>query len=465
MPNTGYKHLGISEPLLSGNAAMNNQTEMNLKQDKSTRNSTRKLTLTNIDKVLMYISCFGLSFLIAGFGYGLSVIYAELNLVFTVSRSEVALVQSLFIGINYIGGIFWSRPITKYGAGVTVMIGASVGCLGIFLASFTDSVPLIIILVGAVGGAMFGICLIVPYMMLNVTFGNHRLVILSSITCATPLGQFAFTIILELLVAHYEWNGCFLVISGLLLNCFVFGLVIHLLDPNKHKHVHQTQNSCEEKIPYEENKETTLFQRHIFRDWKIWIFFVISLILPVTGATESRFYVDLLVLKGYTRETGSFMASFIGIANFSGRFLGVTSTLCAKFIRSIDHSIHSSLINAASHIMVVYLTSYWGLFSAAIINGLSYGFYSAHLPVIILDSFGKEKYASAYATMNVMSGVGFFLSGVLGGSIQDLFGTYDALFYFACAGTLLVSILQLIIALTIRKIACFKNDSNYEIIS
>ena len=464
MPNKGYRHVEISEPLLSGNTVMNNQTAMNLKQDKGTGNSTKR-TLTDIDKILIYISCFGLSFLIAGFGYGLSVIYAELNLVFKVSRSEVALVQSLFIGINYIGGIFWSRPVTKYGAGVTVMIGSSIGCLGIFLASFTESVPLIIVLVGAIGGAMFGICLIVPYMMLNLTFRNHRLVILSSITCATPLGQFAFTIILELLVAHYEWNGCFLVISGLLLNCLVFGLVIHLLDPNKHNHQSKRNYSSEEQIPNEENKETKLFQRHIFRNWKIWIFFMISLILPVTGATESRFYVDLLVLKGYSRETGSYMASFIGIANFSGRFLGVTSTLCAKFIRSIDHSIHSSLINAASHLMVVYLTSYWGLFSAAIINGLSYGFYSAHLPVIILESFGKEKYASAYATMNVMSGVGFFLSGILGGSIQDLLGTYDALFYFACVGTLLVSFLQLIIALTVRKVACFKNDSNYEILS
>ena len=459
MPNTGYRRLEISEPLLTGKADMENHTEADLQKKKMMGKLTR---LTNVDKVLMYIACFGLSFLIAGFGYGLSVSYAELNLVFSVSRSEVALIQSLFIGINYVGGIFWSRPVTKYGAGVTVMIGASVGCLGIFDSSFTESIPLIIILVGALGGAAFGICLIVPYMMANVTFGKHRMVILSSITCATPLGQFVFTIILELLVAQYEWNGCFLVISGLLLNCFVFGLIIHFRDPNKYKRSNQTQHSSKEKIPGKENKETTLFQRHIFRDWKIWIFFVISLILPVTGATESRFYVDLLVLKGYTRETGSFMASFIGIANFSGRFLGVTTTLCAHFIRSIDHSIHSSLINAASHLMVVYLTGYWGLFSAAIINGLSYGFYSAHLPVIILDSFGKEKYASALATMNVMSGVGFFLSGVLGGSIQDLFGTYDALFFFACAGTVLVCILQLVIALSIRKVACFKSASSYE---
>ena len=404
---------------------------------------------TNTDKILMFCACFVQSVTISGFGYGLNVLYAELVQVFQTSRSEVALIQSLFLGIVNIGGIFWSYPVKRYRTGACVMAATLIGCLGILASSFTDSVSLIIVFIGVLSSIAFGICSISPYIMANATFGKHKPVLLSLLTCASSTGQFVFTLVMDLLIEEYKWDGCLFIISAILLNNFMCGLVMHLFDPNRDKWSSDKHSS---------HSPTIFIKPAIFRDWKMWLLLIESFILPVTAAAESRFYVDLLVLKGYTLQTGAFLASLIGIANLIGRLLAVC-TKCCGVLSSLDHAVYSSVINGISHLMVVYLQSYWGLFSAAIVNGLSVGLLVAHLPVVVLDIFGKEKYAAAFVAFNLLGGVGFFVGGVSGGVIHDLLGTYDALFQLSFAGNVLIAIIFFILTISERK-CCSKQDDS-----
>ena len=395
---------------------------------------------SNVDKVLMFSSCLLQIFTVAGFGYGLNVIYAELVQVFQNPRSEVALIQSLFLGLSDIGGIFWSYPVKKYRPGVCVIVATIFGCLGILAGSFSFNLTWIILLVGVVAGGAFGINTVSPYIMTNATFGKRKPMLLSILTCASSLGQFLFTLLIETLVQEYKWNGCFFIMSAVMLNNVLCGLIMHLFDPNRDKRNENIINSAE-----------TLFRRDIFNNWKMWLLIAQGFILPVAAAAESRFYVDLLVLKGYTQETGALLASYIAIANLVGRILGVCTKACG-YLNSLEHAVYSTFINAFSHLMVIYLSSYWGLFSAAILNGLSLGLLVAHLPVLALDVFGKEKYASAFVALSFINGFGFFVGGFSGGLIQDLLGTYDLLFHLAFAGNIVASVIFLVLALSMRKL-------------
>jgi len=49
----------------------------------------------------------------------------------------------------------------------------------------------------------------------------------------------------------------------------------------------------------------------------------------VAGSVENWFMVDLMLSKGFTRETGSSVVALIGFANLAGRVIG--SLLRFKF--------------------------------------------------------------------------------------------------------------------------------------
>ena len=430
-------------------AVMESCTQSNNEHDSfADRNKGKTLNqetvVSNRNKLLIYGSCLLQSFTISGFGFGLNVIYAELVQVFSNPRSEVALIQSLFLGLSDIGGIFWSYPVKKRGPGACVMVATVVGCAALFTSAFSKSLPLIIVLIGAIGGIAFGICTISPFIMTNSTFGKRKALFLAILTCASSLGQFVFTLSMDSLIQEYRWNGSIFIISAVMLNNFACGLIMHLCGPKRNKDNESVAQSSE-----------TLFRRDIFKDWRTWLLLAAGFILPATAGAEGRFYVDLLVLKGYTRETGALFASLIGIANLVGRVLGVATKLNDTF-NSVEHAVYSCVINSGSHLMVIYLNSYWGLFFAAILNGLSLGLLVAHLPVLVLDIFGKDKYASAFAILSFISGIGFFVGGYSGGLIYDLLGTYDPLFYIAFGGNLIASFIFLILSISARNWPCFK---------
>ena len=67
----------------------------------------------------------------------------------------------------------------------------------------------------------------------------------------------------------------------------------------------------------------------------------------VTGMSEVWFIVDIMELRGYEREVGSFLLSVTGIGNFLGRGIGAFIRLYARYLPlSLSISLSISLIHA-----------------------------------------------------------------------------------------------------------------------
>jgi MFS family permease len=353
-----------------------------------------------------------------GFGYSLSVIFAQLVRVFEQQRSLVALNQSFYEALLAVGGALWSYPVSKLGYGYCVIIGGIAGSTCIAVSSLATNVPTIIVLVGVMSGAAFGVVYMAPFVVAGDISPNHKTAVIGFVSIGSSLGQFTMSYFMELCIEKYGWNGALLVLGGICLNAVPCGMLM-VISSNSAKSDKNAKTSASAK--------RSLFKPALFKEKLFWLLLLNSVILAFTALAESRFIVDLAELKGFERQTGSFLVTMIGVTNLAGGLLGSVCKFGCK-ISSSTHMGYWILITAVSHGMVVYIDSYEGLLAAALLNGLCIGNIYAHVAVAMYEIYGTEDYAPSFATWNVMKGVGNFLGGYFGGFINDTTGNYDLLF-------------------------------------
>ncbi|XP_060561987.1 monocarboxylate transporter 13-like [Ruditapes philippinarum] len=369
-------------------------------------------------KLLVVFACLVSILISMGFGYSLSVLYAQLIRVFEADRSLVALNQSFFEALLAVGGALWSFPVSKIGYGYCIIIGGVVGSICVAVSSLAVNVPTIIILVGIMSGASFGIVYMGPFVVAGDIFDNQKAAVIGFVSIGSSLGQFTMSYFMELCIEAYNWNGALMVIGAICLNAVPCGMLMVIAQRYSSKDVtNKTSASAKQ----------SLFKFSLFKEKLFWLLLLNSVILAFTALAESRFIVDLVELKGFERQVGSFFISMIGVTNLIGGLMGSVSKVMCK-ISSATHMGYWILVTAVSHGLVVYVDTYAGLLAASLINGLCIGNIYAHVAVAMYEIYGTEDYAPSFATWNVLKGVGNFLGGYFGGYTSETTGNYDLLF-------------------------------------
>ncbi|XP_052797366.1 monocarboxylate transporter 12-like [Mya arenaria] len=353
-----------------------------------------------------------------GFGYSLSVLYAELIREFNADRSLVALNQSIYEALMAVGGVLWSYPVSKLGYGYSIMIGGFLGSVCIAVCSLAKSVPTVIVLVGFLSGASFGVVYMGPFVVAGDISKRYKAAVIGFVSIGSSLGQFAMPYAMERCIFEYGWKGALMILGALCLNAVPCGLIMVVV---------QRARGAEGDSAQSASAKRSLFKLSLFNSKMFWLLMLNSIILAFTALAESRFLVDLAELRGYTRTEGSFLIQMVGAGNLVGGLLGAVSKIAFK-LSSAAHMSYWILVIAASHVMVVYLDMYSGLIGAAIVNGIGIGNIYAHVAVAMYEIYGTEDYAPSFAMWNVLKGVGNLMGGSLGGVIQDKTGSYDLLF-------------------------------------
>lgn len=369
-------------------------------------------------KCLVLLACLTSILISMGLAYSLSVLYAQLIRVFDVRRSTVALNQSFYEALLAVGGALWSYPVSKLGYGYCIIIGAVVGSICVAASSLADSVPTIIILVGVMSGAAFGVVYMGPFVVAGDVFDSHKAAVIGFVSIGSSLGQFTMSYLMEICIEKYDWNGALLILGGICLNAVPCGMLMVIIKQSP-AHTGTSKVSASAK--------QSLFKVALFKDKLFWLLLLNSVILAFTALAESRFIVDLVELRGFERQVGSFFISMIGVSNLVGGLMGSLSKITCK-ISSATHMGYWILVTAVSHGLVVYVDSYAGLLAASLVNGLCIGNIYAHVAVAMFEIYGTGDYAPSFAAWNVMKGVGNFMGGYFGGYIQDTTGSYDLLF-------------------------------------
>lgn len=374
-------------------------------------------------QVLVVIACMYLHFMSLGFAPVLGVLYVELIRQFDSARSETAVVQSMYQGLTYVGGIVFSGVVTKVGVGPPVMAASALCGVAFFISAYSVNIYMVIVLVGFIGGMCMSVNYLCAFVAIGLIFGTNRRAALAFLTVATAIGQTALPNVADALIDKYSWSGTFIISSALIMNSIPCGLLLYYS-----RHFFLKENKTNENLSTTKEKHCDFRSK---QDIAYWMFVIVCLIFPGTSAVESWFTVDISELRGFSRQQGTVLLSLVGAFGLIGRLIG---TFLLKSCSNIKIALPMSLaflFLALAHFLVVYLTDFYGMLGGIFVRGLSIGVVMCLLPGMQLELRGIKRFPRTVALCNLMSGAGLVVCGYLEGFIADYTGGYDLAFYIA----------------------------------
>ncbi|XP_045182836.2 monocarboxylate transporter 13-like [Mercenaria mercenaria] len=396
-------------------------------------------TASKCRRTVVFVSCIVQIIICSGVGYGLSVMYAELVIVFNAKRAEAAVIQSLFMGLSGVSGIIFTGMIHKFGPGACIMFGGLVGCIGMFVCAFARGLILIILCTGIVAGTAFGLCYLAAFVTVGWMFKNSASFFLICLMAGISIGQFILPLLFESFISQYSWSGAFILVSAVSLNCIPGGLTIHYSD----KFFINTKEMSG-------TKSNANCDVNFLKDIVMWIILVNCLLISMTVNVEAWFIVDHMVTRGFTRESGSVLVSTMGIGSLMGRVSGALLRLYCK-CPTFYHWVYLCVIIGGLHAVIINLNNFWALVAACIAYGITFATTGSQIPAIMFESVGLERYPQAMGMANLLCGVGELIGPFLGGYIYDIFGVYDTAFYAASAISAYISLATLFAAVLVRR--------------
>ncbi|XP_045215594.2 monocarboxylate transporter 6-like [Mercenaria mercenaria] len=279
------------------------------------------------------------------------------------------------------------------------------------------------------------VCYLSTFISVSEAFKDDPRFFLTSLTIGASCGHIAIPMLFEILIAKYFLSGAFILLAGVVMQCLPFGLVMYLLSGKDH-------DPKQEKV-----SRPVVCDVLVLKDMVLCTVLINTLLMFMTGNIEALFIVDQLIGKNYSRNKGSVLMSFTGIAAVLGRILASFTVLKCTRWPVINHLVYASVVVAVGHILVLELLNvYTFLVLASLLRGTGFGMFNGLTPAVVFEAAGSEKYPAAMACANVSIGFGDFLSAILGGIVRDAMGNYRMVYYISTGTAVYVATSSLLIA-------------------
>ncbi|XP_041362060.1 uncharacterized protein LOC121378030 [Gigantopelta aegis] len=178
-------------------------------------------------RYVVLISCSLVTFIVIGFAIGLGVIFVELVNLLGISRGQMASMQSLCLGLIFAGSLISSPLIRRFGTTLCCVIGGFMATVSVLAASFLNSIPGLITLVGAASGFSLSFCHLASYATIREVFWDRPGFGEAVIMAGGGLGAFCIPMFNTFLLEEFGWRGTFLLLSGLLFNICLLEMITH----------------------------------------------------------------------------------------------------------------------------------------------------------------------------------------------------------------------------------------------
>ena len=109
----------------------------------------------------------------------------------------------------------------KFGCRTTCIMGSVIGCLAFALSTLSNSVTMLMITYGILGGIGFGLVYLPAIVSVGYYFEKKRAFATGIAVCGSGFGTFVFAPLAQLLLDNFDWKGANLILAGLILNCAV----------------------------------------------------------------------------------------------------------------------------------------------------------------------------------------------------------------------------------------------------
>lgn len=167
-----------------------------------------------------------LSAIIDGVSFSFGLLYTQFLNHFRESESKTSWIGSLFLAIPLMSGPIMSNLVDKYGCRIMTMIGGVISTIGFILASMSNSVEMLYLTFGFIGGLGLGICYVTAVVIVCLWFEKKRTFATGIGASGTGIGTFLYAPFTQALIEYFGWRGTILVIAGTMFNICVCGALM-----------------------------------------------------------------------------------------------------------------------------------------------------------------------------------------------------------------------------------------------
>ena len=191
-----------------------------------------------------------------GCSYSFGIFFTKLLKYFGDTKSNTVWIGSLFFSVPLLCGPIASFLTSKFGYRKTTMIGGLIACIGISVGAFSNSIGLLCITYGLIGG--FGMSL--PYfntiIVEAVYFKRRRAFATGIAESGAGVGTVIFAPLTNYLISVYGWRGAFLITGAIAANIVVCGALFRPI-----KSVTQIKGEAQSNI--NDNQQNNLTENDI----------------------------------------------------------------------------------------------------------------------------------------------------------------------------------------------------------
>ncbi|KAK7869034.1 hypothetical protein R5R35_002982 [Gryllus longicercus] len=179
---------------------------------------------------VIVIASFLCNMIVDGIAYTFGVFLGEFVTYFGEGKGKTAWVGSLLSGMYLSAGPVVSALTNKFGCRAVCIAGSIIGCVAFILSTVSPDVNTLMLTYGVLGGIGFGLIYLPAVVCVGYYFETKRSLATGIAVCGSGFGTFAFAPLATYLLDEYGWKGANLILSGLILNCAVFGALMRPLE-------------------------------------------------------------------------------------------------------------------------------------------------------------------------------------------------------------------------------------------
>lgn len=382
----------------------------------------KKMTTSAAEKSSrwFYIPLGLLIFMCMGTIYSWSIFRKPIETAFNIGATESGLPYMIFLVFYALAMPFAGSYMDKYGPRFMTIAGGLLISIGWFLSGYTSSITVLTITYGIIGGTGVGIAYGAPMAVAAKWFPDKE-----GLAVGLTLGGFGLSPFLTApaagwLIKNYGAFATFKIL-GILFAVIITLLALPLKFPELKERDHNRKNKVnfKEQIGPKKMLKTKSF-------YALWSTFVIGTIVGLMAIAISGPVAEEMINLDAT--AASIYVSLFAIFNGLGRpiFGALTDKLKPKMTAVISFT----LIIIASFLMIINNSANPLLyFIAFAIFWFNLGGWLAIAPAATSYFFGQQNYSRNYGYLFTAYGVGAVVGNLFSGSIRDLMGSYQYVFY------------------------------------
>ncbi|CAL1546737.1 unnamed protein product, partial [Lymnaea stagnalis] len=124
-----------------------------------------------------------------------------------------------------------SALLLRYSIRQVTLAGSLICSFGFIASFFAPNIYVLILTYGVIAGIGIGMVFLPAIIIVGVYFNEKRAIATGIATSGSGIGTFFFAYITSELLETYQWRGTLLILGGIVLNCFVCGMLFRPLNP------------------------------------------------------------------------------------------------------------------------------------------------------------------------------------------------------------------------------------------